>query len=171
VQVAFLTDFLSQGWKEYAALGLATTTGWVDGNTLYCVEFAYAPETEAFEVSFLKHETRHLSDFERFPGLSSEELEYRAKLTELAFASSTLRRVPEDFAAKGEANPESPHAAANWWVVWDVYRALYGKEYDGVDGAWMTVDVGRVNRVARRLLEVNTRKVASPGGFEPPLPP
>ena len=52
VQVAFLSDFSSLGWKEYAALGLATTTGWVEGDTLYCVEWAYEPGTEGFEVSY-----------------------------------------------------------------------------------------------------------------------
>ena len=54
-------------------------------DTLYCVEWAYAPDTENFEVSYLKHEAQHLADFQRFPGLPSAELEYRAKLTELAF--------------------------------------------------------------------------------------
>jgi hypothetical protein len=159
VQVAFLSDFASQGWKEYAALGLATTTGWVEGDTLYCVEWAYAPDTEGFEVSYLKHETRHLADFERFPGLSSAELEYRAKLTELAFASRTLRRLLEDFHAKSAPNPESPHAEANFRVVQDVYRALHGTELPELNGVWLTVDVGKVNRVARRLLEKNTGKL------------
>jgi hypothetical protein len=156
VQVAFLSDFSSLGWKEYAALGLATTTGWVDGDTLYCVAWAYAPGTEGFEVSYLKHETRHLADFERIPGLNSEELEYRAKLTELAFASTTLRRLLEDFTAKGAANPDSPHAAANWRVVRDVYGALYGTSYPGGTGSWATVRAGPVNSVARTLLERHT---------------
>jgi len=159
VQVAFLSDFSSLGWKEYAALGLATTTGWVEGDTLYCVEWAYEPGTEGFEVSYLKHETRHLADFERFPGLPSVELEYRAKLTELAFASKTLRRLLEDFTGKAAPNPGSPHAEANDRVVRDVYRALHGSELPRGDGVWMTVDVGKVNRVARRLLENSTREL------------
>jgi hypothetical protein len=159
VQVAFLSDFASLGWKEYAALGLATTTGWVEGDTLYCVEWAYEPGTEGFEVSYLKHETRHLADFERFPDLPAVELEYRAKLTELAFASKTLRRLLEDFTGKAAPNPDSPHAEANDRVMRDVYRALHGTELPGGDGVWMTVDVGKVNRVARRLLEKSTREL------------
>jgi len=158
VQVAFLSDFASLGWKHYASLGLATTTGWVDGDTLYCVEWAYAPGTENFDVSYLKHETQHLADFERFPGLSSAELEYRAKLTELAFASNTLRRLLDDFSAKGAPNPDSPHAEANWRVVRAVYEALYGEEPVG-DVSWAAVDVGRVNRVARRLLAEDTARL------------
>jgi len=155
VRVAFLSDFASLGWKHYASLGLATTTGWVEGDTLYCVEWAYAPGTENFDVSYLKHETQHLADFERFPGLSSAELEYRAKLTELAFASNTLRRLLDDFSAKGAPNPDSPHAEANWRVVRAVHEVLYGKAPVGAVN-WAAVDIGRVNRVARQLLAEDT---------------
>jgi len=158
VRVTFLADFASQGWKHYASLGLATTTGWVEGDTLYCVEWAYAPDTENFEVSYLKHEAQHLADFQRFPGLPSAELEYRAKLTELAFASKTLRRLLADFSAKRARNPDSPHAEANWRVVRDVYEALYGTESIG-EVNWAAVDVGRVNRVARRLLAEDTARL------------
>lgn len=163
VRVAFLSEFSSLGWKDYAALGLATTTGWVDGDTLYCVAWAYAPGTEQFEVSYLKHETRHLADFERFPGLSSEELEYRAKLTELAFAAQTAQRLLEDFSAKGAPNPLSPHAAANYRVVRDVYEDLYGKAYPGGEAAWNAVSAAKVNRVARRLLERHTESLEVAG--------
>ena len=163
VPVAFLSGFSSMGWKDYAALGLATTTGWVDGDTLYCVAWAYSPGTEQFEVSYLKHETRHLADFERFPGLSSEELEYRAKLTELAFAAQTARRLLEDFSAKGAPNTASPHAAANYRVVRDVYAELYGKAYPEAGGAWHLVSAAKVNRVARRLLERNTDSLLKAG--------
>lgn len=159
VRVVFLSGFSSQGWKHYASLGLATTTGWVDGETLYCVEWAYAPDTENFAVSYLKHETQHLADFEQFPGLSSVELEYRAKLTELAFASATLRRLLEDFSAKAAPNPESPHAAANWRVVRAVYEALYGEEYPGDATGWATVNAAKVNRQARRLLVEDTARL------------
>jgi hypothetical protein len=161
VRVALLSGFSSLGWKDYAALGLATTTGWVDGDTLYCVAWAYAPGTEQFEVSYLKHETRHLADFERFPGLSSEELEYRAKLTELAFAAQTARRLLEDFSTKGAPNPASPHAAANYRVVRDMYQGLYGTDYPDGDGVWITVGASQVNGVARRLLERHTASLIS----------
>jgi hypothetical protein len=128
----------------------------VDGGTLYCVAWAYAPETEHFEVSYLKHEARHLADFEQFPGLSAAELEYRAKLTELTFAQQTTRRLLEDFSAKGAPNAGSPHAAANYRVVRDVYQELYGADYPDGAGVWMTVGANEVNGVARRLLERHT---------------
>ena len=159
VRVVFMSDFYSQGWKHFATLGLATTTGWVEHGMLYCVEWAYAPGTETFDVSYLKHETRHLADLEQFPGLPSVDLEYRAKLTELAFASSTQRRLLDDFTAKSAANPHAPHAEANDRVTRDLWRELYGKPFEGGEQAWMSVSRGKVNRAARRLLERNTAEL------------
>jgi hypothetical protein len=157
VIVMFLSDFHSQGWKHYATLGLASTTGWVDGGTLYCIEGAYAQGTEAFEVSYLKHESRHLADLEQFPGLTSADLEYRAKLTELAFASESLRTLLQDFTRKSAAHGESPHAVANYRVTRDLYRELYGNTFAGDAEAWQTFSVRRVNRSARALLDRNTQ--------------
>lgn len=153
VNVVFLSDFVSRGWKHYAALGLVATSGWIESGVLYCVDQAYDPGTEAFGVSYLKHESRHLADMERFPGLPAADLEYRAKLTELAFASVTLRDLLEDFTAKGALNYEAPHAEANYRVTQDVYRELYGRPFPGNSNAWMTLDTARVNGAARRLLQ------------------
>jgi hypothetical protein len=44
-------------------------------------------------------------------------------------------------------------------LVRDVYRTLRRTELPGGGGVWITVDVGKVNRVARRLLEKSTREV------------
>jgi hypothetical protein len=161
VKVVFMSDFHSLGWKHYATLGLASTTGWVDGGILYCVEWAYAPGTEAFEVSYLKHEGRHLADLERFPGLPAAELEYRAKLTELAFASSTQRRLLDDFTTKSAVNPESPHAEANFRVTRELWSELNGSPFPGGSQAWMSVSRDRVSRAARRLLAEDTARLAN----------
>ena len=156
VQVAFMSDFVSLGWKDYAALGLATTTGWVENGVLYCVERAYIAGTERFEVSYLKHEVRHLADLERFPGLRSVDLEYRAKLTELAFASKTLKRLLADFTAKSAPNPDSPHAEANHRVLQDLHKDLYGQPLPKDGYPWRSVGTLQVNAAARRLLRQNT---------------
>jgi hypothetical protein len=163
VRVVFMSDLHSAGWKHFATLGLVTTTGWVDGGALYCVEWAYAPGSETFEVSYLKHETRHLADFEQFPGLSSAQLEYRAKLTELAFANSTQRRLLDDFTAKSAPNPDSPHALANYRVTRELWRELFGTDFPGGDQAWMSISPTKVNRAARRLLASDTAKLTGSG--------
>jgi hypothetical protein len=156
VHVAFLSDFVSRGWKDYATLGLAMTTGWVEDGVLYCVERAYAPHSERFEVSYLKHESRHLADLERFPDLRSADLEYRAKLTELAFASQTVQDLLADFTAKSAPNPQSPHAVANHRVIHDLHLELFGRPLPTDRYPWRSVTAGPVNSAARRLLSRDT---------------
>jgi len=157
VTVRFLSEFYSEGWKHYAALGLMTTSGWIEDGILYCVDQAYVPATETFEVSYLKHESRHLADREQFPRLPAADLEYRAKLTELACARATLRRLLEDFTSKSAADAEAPHAVANYRVTHDLYTELYGRPFPGHSDAWMTLNADRVNRAARRLLQRDSR--------------
>lgn len=157
LNVRFMDEFLLQGWKEYASLGLATTTGWVEDNTLYCIAWAYDTESENFEVSYLKHEARHLVDLAQYPDMESTELEYRAKLTELAFANRSLKRVLDDFTEKAAQNPDSPHAMANWRIVRDIHWALYGEELPENFVEWGHLDTGKVNRLARQLLVLNTQ--------------
>ena len=159
VTVHFMDDFLAQGWKDFATLGLATTTGWVEDGELYCLAWAYDTGSENFEVSYLQHEARHLADLERYPEMDATELEYRAKLTELAFANRTLHRILEDFTAKAAENPASPHAMANWRVVHDIYWQLRGVEMPGTFDSWSGVRVGQVNRAARILLDTSNGRM------------
>lgn len=158
VTVNFMDNFVVQGWKEFASLGLATTTGWVENDELYCVAWAYDTSMENFAVSYLKHEARHLVDLHKYPDMQPVELEYRAKLTELSYAHSSLKRILDDFRVKAAENPDSAHAMANWQVTRDIYRKLEGREIPENWSGWGYPDVTRVNRVARELLEENTRK-------------
>jgi hypothetical protein len=152
VEVVFMDDFVVQGWKDFASLGLASTTGWVENGRLYCVAWAYDVDSENFAVSYLKHEARHLADLRRFPDMASVDLEYRAKLTELAFARSDLPRIWNDFVAKAVDNPASPHAQANWRVVRAVEAELAGGDDVGTAATAVRLDPARINRVAAHLL-------------------
>lgn len=156
--VHFMDGFLLRGWKDYASLGRVSTTGWVADGDLYCMAEAYDTSTERFAVSFLKHEARHLLDLETYPAMTSQELEYRAKLTELAFADRSLISILDDFTSKAAPNPESPHAMANWRVSRDVHYQLYGVEMEKGFPGWDSVRVGKVNRAARKLLKINDEK-------------
>lgn len=161
VTVNFMDDFELLGWKYFASLGLASTTGWVQDGELYCVDWAYDQNSERFRVSYLKHEARHLADYERFPGLDSVDLEYRAKLTELAYAFSTAHRILEDFTAKSAPNPESPHAMANYRLTRALYSELFGKDFHEPSDTWKNTSPERINRAARKLLEDNTNELAT----------
>ena len=156
VKVVFMDDFVVQGWKDFASLGLAATTGWVENGHLYCVAWAYDTQSENFAVSYLKHEARHLADLQRFPAMTAAELEYRAKLTELAFANSDLSRIWNDFNAKAANNPDSPHAEANWRVVRDMERMMATGQNPTPSNALTSIDALRINQAARRLLQENT---------------
>ena len=85
--VNILKGFVFRGWMDYLTFGRFGTGGWAspDG-TINCVEQAYDFESERFLVSLLKHEAQHAADMKRFPGITSPELEYRAKLVELHYS-------------------------------------------------------------------------------------
>ena len=51
-------------------------------------------------MSLLKHEAQHALDLARYPGMTSEDLEYRAKLVELIY--SRERRMLERFLGQAD---------------------------------------------------------------------
>lgn len=161
VVVIFLTDIFSMGWKDYATFGLAFTTGWVEDGRLYCVDWAYDRQSEKFEISYLKHESRHLADFRNFPDLSSADLEYRAKLTELTFSSKTTTQLLNDFTRKSAMNPAAPHAYANYRVTRDIYRKIHNAPMPDSGEPWAQVNTAKISRAARSLLEIDTRRLQS----------
>jgi hypothetical protein len=163
VSVVFMDDFQSLGWSEFATLGMTSTGGWAAHDALYCVTWAWNHDSENFRVSFLQHEGRHLVDFEQFPKLHPIDLEYRAKLTELAFASSTLPRILDKFTINGTLNPDSPHAYANYRVVRDLYQALFDSDMPESGNQWQWVRPSEINPVARALLDKHTKLLIEQG--------
>jgi hypothetical protein len=165
VDVVFMNDFYSLGWSEFATLGMTSTGGWAKKNLLYCVTWAWDQESEHFRVSFLQHEGRHAADFELFPQMHAIDLEYRAKLTELAFASTTLPRILKKFTDNGSANQDSPHAFANYRVSRDLYQALFGGAMPESGDPWLRVGADKVNPAARILLDKHTRLLEKDGAL------
>ncbi|HEY2629339.1 MAG TPA: hypothetical protein VGI57_09435 [Usitatibacter sp.] len=113
VKVVFLADFASPGWSGYATCGIAQTGGWAKPDALYAVKSSYDLDSESFRVSYLSHEGQHFSDYQRYPLLEQPELEYRAKLTEIALAKTTTAELLQAFAAQGGDSRDVPHAFAN----------------------------------------------------------
>ena len=85
--VNILKGFVFRSWMDYLTFGRYGTGGWAspDG-TINCVAQAYDFASERFLVSLLKHEAQHTVDRKRFPGITSAEMEYRAKLVELHYS-------------------------------------------------------------------------------------
>jgi hypothetical protein len=117
VKVVLLDDFASPGWSGFATCGVAQTGGWAKPDALYAVRSSYDLASEEFHVSYLAHEGQHFADYARFPMLEQPELEYRAKLTEIALSTTTTGRLLANFASLGGESRESPHAFANRQVT------------------------------------------------------
>jgi hypothetical protein len=129
VSVELLDDFLSLGWSAYGRCGRATTGGWATTEAIHAVVPAYQDglDGEAFRVVFLAHEAQHFADKQRWPGLAAWELEYRAKLTELAMAGENLaRRRLAGFVQSQGDDLQSPHTYANKRVI-DALQVRLGR--------------------------------------------
>ena len=157
-KVEYLDGFQSFGWSHYATCGRAATGGWATEEALFAVVPRYESfDGEEFKVSFLGHETQHFSDKARFKDLKSWELEYRAKLVELAFADTTRAKVLQRFVVDQGTDPESPHSYANRAVLSDMVKRLQLKSADDL----FTVDLARLHAAARDVLLEDSGKRAA----------
>jgi hypothetical protein len=162
VEVAFIGDFLVTGWSHWATFGRAYTGGWTESDRLVCLKDDYDLDSEKFRVSYLQHEARHFVDIPHFPNLQQPDLEYRAKLTELIYAESSLPALVRHFAGAGELNPAAPHAWANRCVIRDVSRELFGEDVpDADDARWTGVSASAVHVAARHLLDQHDTRLAA----------
>ena len=111
--VNILKGFVFRSWMDYLTFGQFSTGGWSspDG-TINCIEQAYDFESERFRISLLKHEAQHTVDRKRFPGITSAELEYRAKLVELHY-SGYLGLLQKFLSEADESRQNDGHALAS----------------------------------------------------------
>ena len=111
--VNILKGFVFRSWMDYLTFGRFGTGGWAspDG-TINCIEQAYDFESERFLVSLLKHEAQHTVDMKQFPGITPEELEYRAKLVELHY-SGNLGLLQKFLSEADEGRTGDSHAMAS----------------------------------------------------------
>lgn len=149
VTVKLLDDFASLGWSAYATCDRSFTGGWVGSDAIHAVRPGWKSlEAENYRISFLAHETQHFADKERFPGIGSADLEFRAKLAELALAEATIPRLLSAFAANQGDDPDVPHTHANKRVLTELRKELglpAGADLIGVP-------VVRINEAAKSLL-------------------
>ena len=154
-EVVFLDGFASLGWADYATCHRRGAGGWATDKALYAVVPRYASvDDEEFRVSFLVHETQHFADLQRFSNLAPWELEYRAKLTELAQARTTHASVLRKFTEDQGDDPASPHAYANRRVLADLRQRLAIPARASLD----TVPVSRLQSTAVDALRADTRR-------------
>lgn len=156
VNVVFLDGFVSLGWAGYATCGHSYSGGWATTDSLYAVRPAYDTASEDFRVSYLAHEGRHFSDYKEFPMLKQPELEYRAKLTELAVSKQSTHDLIVRFSGRCGQDRSAPHHFANYWVVKEMSPEVFDSD-EPVDEAprWHGVSARRIRHAAERLLRRN----------------
>lgn len=118
VRIFLLDDFVSRGWSNWMTCDRTGTGGWVKPEGLYAIVPVYSSlEDEGFAVTFLGHEAQHFADNASWTGMPDWELEFRAKLTEVAMARETRLRVLGRFVQNQGDDPTEPHSYANRRVL------------------------------------------------------
>lgn len=151
--VKLLGGFVMESWLSYLTFGLSGTGGWSNGDGLiHCVKRHYDLESESFRVSLLKHEAQHASDQSRYPGMSSVDLEYRAKLVELIYSEE--RQLLGRFLQEADAaNPSSAHGLAAERIV-----RGFARRQDGDGLAALPIET--VRAAALELFRESSREMA-----------
>lgn len=158
VRVVMLDDFISLGWEGFATCGRSHIGGWTKPDRLYCVRSSYDLDSETFRVSYLGHEGQHFADNRRFPHLKQPELEYRAKLVEIAYADTTLHELLLAFSGNTSGSQKLPHSYANHRLMTDLSNALmHGNPPPGP--WWETIPSATIRATAKRLFEEDTRRL------------
>lgn len=154
-KVMLLDDFASLGWADYATCHSRSTAGWATSDALYAVVSRYPSlDGEDFRVSLLGHETQHFADLGKFPGMSSWELEYRAKLVELTLATATMPRLLRAFGEDQGDDAQAPHAYANKRALAAIRQRL-GLATDADLGQ---AGIARLHTAAEEELRADTRR-------------
>ncbi|GAA3934866.1 hypothetical protein [Luteimonas lutimaris] len=153
VTVHLLDDFAAWGWSHYARCGLGSNGGWTTDDAVYAVRPGYPDlDGEKFQVSLLGHEGQHFADKQRWQ-LEAWELEYRAKLTELALADRTSHDLLEKFGQSHGADSSMPHPYADEQALAAIRRQLGGG--DALD--LTSVPLHDLQQAAREALLADTR--------------
>ena len=150
--VKLLDGFITRSWIDYLSFGEIGPGGWADRDgTIHCIQSSWDFQSESFRVSLLKHEAQHARDIQSGKEMSSEELEYRAKLVELIY--SRERNLLKEFAQ--EADPidmENGHARAAYRIM-KGFSEILGT--DAVDPARLSIE--QIQTVAATLFEKSQR--------------
>jgi hypothetical protein len=153
VDVNFLDHFISYGWSNFATFGMTSTGGWANEDGLFCLCGHYDLDSEKYQLSFLKHEARHYVDFSLYPELQASDLEYRGKLTELAFSNEETYLLMRHFSNSANKIPNAPHPLANWYVVDGLSGHLFDGKIPNEASGWESVPKEDIRQTALRLLD------------------
>ncbi|MGV3538935.1 MAG: hypothetical protein ACO1OQ_03945 [Rufibacter sp.] len=162
-KVVFLEEVVTLGWEEYATFGKYYPGGWSSREELHCVKSAYDLNSENFKVSYLQHEGQHFFSYQHYPKLTGADLEYRAKLTELAAAKETMYTLMNQFVLNASKEGRNAHAFGNYCVVRDLSRHFFKEEFVKEAERWKAIPVAQLNKVSLALLKQNSANLQKAG--------
>lgn len=163
VPVVFMKNFVSNGWSHYTTFGDSYSGGWTLPDKLYCVEEAYDLSSENFKISYVAHEGQHFADIKTYPKLKQADLEYRAKLTELALAKTSTMKIIKKFITNAKNDTTNAHAYANYLVIKNLSDAFFNRSYVSAMVEWKKLPIKKINKIGYKLLKEHTVKLNKKG--------
>lgn len=147
-KVMLLDKFIIKSWIDYLSFGKISPGGWTDRDGIInCIKSSYDFNSENFTVSLLKHEAQHAMDLSNFKAISSEDLEYRAKLVELIYSKE--RNLLEQFALEADnSNNGNGHSLAANRIIEGFSKRLNLNHI-----ALIELPIMQIQSVARELYE------------------
>jgi hypothetical protein len=143
--IDMMDHFLSRSWLDYLSFGKIGTGGWSSSDGKLCMVCPKGLKklrnlTREARYRFrlnLKHEAQHAYDQKHFPGISSAELEYRAKLVELIYAKDfrTMTKILSEADGTNEANS---HAYASFKIKKNLSVKIFQQDEVGDIVSWKT---------------------------------
>lgn len=159
VSVHMMSDFLLEGWMGFATFNNRAVGGWATEDALYCNLKRYKDlDSDDFQVSYLKHEAQHLYDYKYFPGLKSNELEYRAKLVELIYSKNHI--ILKKFLDNAKNDPDFPHPYASYNIIKNLSSIVLKKDYEANINAWLEKEYKNISVTALELFDKNSSELA-----------
>ena len=155
LEVCLADGFLELGWFHFVTFGVKFSGGWTSADDSASRRFWRVRQTydntdpNRFRL-FLLHEAQHVADLADFPGIPEPDLEYRAKLVELASTESPEERL-QKFRQEAAPEPQSPHAFASWMLLSRLSAALSTNERAFLSPSSPEVDPVRIRRTATDL--------------------
>lgn len=157
VPVVFMDSIITMGWEEYATFGKYYPGGWATEKELYCVKNTYDTTSEKFKISYLQHEGQHFFDYKSYTNLSSADLEYRAKLTELCFLQENLFNTISFFIKNASnQNKDNAHAFANYYIINDLSKKIFNQEFVTDINRWKELSPQHIHKTSEELLKQNS---------------
>lgn len=148
-----MSEVITGGWFDYFSLHTAGTGGWVSDDGAYYFASKYDVTSDDFNVSLLKHEGQHFYDFQTYGEMDSISLEYRAKLIELIY-HSTSKRLNVLLKTCAE-NKENPHAYSNMMIIKELSKRIFHKDFEEDETLWKE-HYEEVRSLAKELLKEDT---------------